>query len=70
MKVHLLSIWKNHSLTIILALIGSFLCGFAFFFNEKWFDLILGLGQGVLTTGAVFFFSRFFKETAKPEDDP
>lgn len=66
-----MTFWHNHSLTIILALIGSFLTAAAFIFEEgKWFDLILGLGQGVLTTTAVFFLSRYFKETAKPEDDP
>jgi uncharacterized membrane protein YjjP (DUF1212 family) len=67
--VSLMVFWRNHSLTIIMTAIGIALTAFAFLFQEgKWFDLWLGLGQGTLTTSAVFFLSRFFRETAKPED--
>jgi hypothetical protein len=66
-----MTLWRDHSLTIVMAAIGIILTAYAFAFEEgKWFDLWLGLGQGTLTTAALFFLSRHFREVAKPEDDP
>ncbi len=48
---------------------GAALTAGAFFFEEgRTFDLVLGLGQGTLTTAALFFLSQYFRETSKPED--
>ena len=63
-------VWRDHSLTIVLATMGVALSAIAFFFDDKLFDLILGLGQGVLTSALLFLLSRYFREKAKPEDEP
>ena len=62
--------WRDHSLTIVLAGIGVSLIAAGFLFEDKWWDVVSGLGQGTLTGGLVFYLSRFFRETAKPEDPP
>lgn len=64
------ALWRDHSLTIVLAAIGAGTLAFAFLFEEKLWDLFSGLGQGVLTGALVFWLSRYFRETAKPEDPP
>jgi hypothetical protein len=64
-----MSVWRDHSLTIVMVAVGCAMTLFAFAFDEgKWFDLWLGLGQGTLTTAALFFLSQFFREKTKPED--
>lgn len=63
-------IWRNHSLTIVLLLIGTATIAIAWLFEDKWWDMLSGLGQGILTGGLVFYLSRYFRETAKPEDPP
>lgn len=64
-----LSMWRNHSLTIIMLAIGLSLTAVAFLVVDgRLFDLVLGFGQSTLTTAAIFFLSQFFRETAKPED--
>ena len=61
--------WRDHSLTIVMGSLGLALTAGAFLFEEgRAFDLVLGLGQGTLTTAAVFFLSQYFRETTKPED--
>ena len=63
--------WHDHSLTIIMALIGSALITISFALeNDRLFDLCMGLGQGTLTAALLFFLSQFFREKTKPEDDP
>lgn len=62
--------WRDHSLTVVLAGIGVTTIAFAFLFDDKWWDVVSGLGQGTLTGGLVFYLSRYFRETAKPEDPP
>jgi uncharacterized membrane protein YjjP (DUF1212 family) len=62
--------WENHSLTVVLAAIGALTIAFAWLFEDKWWDFFSGLGQGTLTGALVFYLSRFFRETAKPEDPP
>jgi len=65
------AIWQDHSLTIVLALIGAALTAFGFSFDEgRWFDLFMGLGQGTLTVALFYFLAQFFREKAKPEDPP
>ena len=62
-------LWRDHSLTIVMVVIGCAFTWFAFSFDEgKWFDLWLGLGQGTLTAALLFFLSQWFREKAKPED--
>ena len=64
-----MAFWRDHSLTVVLGALGSAFTAAAFLFEEgKIFDLVLGLGQSILTTGAVFFLSQYFRETTKPED--
>jgi hypothetical protein len=64
-----MNLWRDHSLTIMMVAIGCAFTALAFTFDEgKWFDLWLGLGQGTLTTAALFFLSQWFREKAKPED--
>ena len=63
-------LWRDHSLTIVLVAIGVTTIAIGFLFDEKWWDVISGLGQGTLTGGLVFYLSRYFRETAKPEDPP
>jgi hypothetical protein len=61
--------WRDHSLTIVMAAAGAVLTAGAFLIEEgRAFDLVLGLGQGTLTTAALFFLSQWFREKAKPED--
>lgn len=63
--------WHDHSLTIVMTVIGIVLTATAFLFEEgKVFDLILGLGQGTLTAALLFILQPFFRETSKPEDPP
>lgn len=61
--------WRDHSLTIVMGTLGVTLTALAFTFEEgRWFDLVLGLGQGTLVTAALFFLSQYFREKTKPED--
>jgi len=66
----MIALWREHSLTLVLAAIGVALLAVAFAFEEKLWDLISGLGQGTLTGALVFWLSRYFRETARPEDPP
>lgn len=65
-----MTFWRDHSLTIVMVAIGLALTAAAFPFDGKWFDLWLGFGQGTLTASLLFVLSRWFRETAKPEDPP
>lgn len=63
--------WRDHSLTIVMATAGCGLIVLAFVIeDDRLFDLWIGLGQGVLTAALLFFLSQFFREKAKPEDEP
>jgi hypothetical protein len=66
------AIWRNHSLTIVLGLIGSALTvlAMAAFEDGRWLDLVLGLGQSTLGVALFYFLSVHFREVAKPEDPP
>lgn len=62
-------LWRDHSLTIVMGALGTTVTAGAFLLDEgRMFDLVLGIGQSILTTGAVFFLSQYFRETTKPED--
>jgi len=61
--------WRDHSLTIVMIVIGAGLIACSFFCEEdRLFDLWMGLGQGMLTAALLFFLSQWFREKAKPED--
>ena len=61
--------WRDHSLTLVLGVLGAIMLGVAFTYPEgRQFDLWLGLGCGVLTVALFYFLSQFFREKAKPED--
>ena len=67
----MIKFWQDHSLTVVMAVIGVALTAFAFAFEPgRTFDLFLGLGIGLLTVAMLFFLSQFFREKAKPEDEP
>jgi len=63
--------WRDHSLTIVLGILGTIgiLVAFTFESSEpRLFDLWLSLGSGALTVALFWFLSQFFREKAKPED--
>lgn len=62
--------WARHSLTAVLGVLGCALIAFGWLFDDKLWDFFSGLGQGTLTGALVFWLSRYFRETAKPEDPP
>jgi hypothetical protein len=63
--------WRDHSLTIVLAAVGTALSVIAFVFDEgKWCDLFMGLGQSCLGVALFYYLSQYFVEKAKPEDPP
>jgi len=65
----MLKLWTDHSLTIVMTIVGSILIWIAFLYDEgQVFDLWLGLGCGVLTVALFYFLSQFLREKAKPED--
>lgn len=62
-------IWRDHSLSIVSTVIGTGLIVWAFRFDEgQVFDLLLGLGQGVLTAALVFILSGPLRERNRPEE--
>ena len=62
-------IWQDHSLSVVNTVVGIALIVLAFQFEEgRWFDLFLGLGQGVLTAGLVFILSGPLRERNKPDE--
>jgi hypothetical protein len=64
-----LSLWRGHSLSIVLGVIGVASTLTAFQFPEgKWFDLFLGVGQGCLTVVLFYGFAGYLREKNKPED--
>ena len=66
-----MKVWRDHSLTIVLGILGTIGILVAFTYEQaeaRMFDLWLGLGCGVLTVALFYFLSQFFREKAKPED--
>jgi lipopolysaccharide export LptBFGC system permease protein LptF len=54
--------WRDHSLTVVLGILGTIgiLVAFTFESHEsRQFDLWLGLGCGVLTVALFYFLSQF-----------
>jgi uncharacterized protein (DUF983 family) len=68
-----LRFWRDHSLTIVLSVVGLLFVGVALAVEwpldrGRWFDVWLGLGQGALTAALLFAFSGWFRERNRPED--
>ena len=66
-----MNLWRDHSLSIVLAVVGV-VCIVAAFRLEpgKWFDLWLTFGGGLLTVSLFYAAAGFLKERNRPEDDP
>jgi hypothetical protein len=64
------SYWRNHSLTIVLWLVGISLTGIAFLFGSgRIFDLLLGLGGALITVALFGTLSGPLRERNKPGDE-
>jgi hypothetical protein len=62
-------LWLDHSLTIVLSVLGAVVTGVAWALEAgKAFDTLLGLGQGLLTVALFYFAANYLREKAKPED--
>lgn len=63
--------WRDHSLTIVLTVVGLAFLGIAIPFREgTTFDVVVGFGHGTLTVALFNFLAIRFREIAKPEDEP
>lgn len=65
--------WRDHSLTIIVWAIGIGLTGWAIWLiwplePKDWFDVLTGLGAGVLTVALFNVLSGPFREVNKPDE--
>jgi hypothetical protein len=63
-------LWRDHSLTIILAAIGTVLFAVAMRFEQgsRGWDIVLGLSQGTLTVCLFYALAGCFREKNKPEE--
>jgi hypothetical protein len=62
-------LWENHSLTIVLALLGVMFIGIAIPLREgTWFDIIVGFGHGCGAVALYNWLAGPLKERNKPED--
>jgi hypothetical protein len=62
-------VWENHSLTIVLALLGVMFIGIAIPLREgTWFDIIVGFGHGCGAVALYNWLAGPLKERNKPED--
>lgn len=60
--------WEDHSLSIVLVLLGATLFTPCYFLSEgKLFDFILGLGHGCWTGALVNVLAGSFRERNRPE---
>jgi hypothetical protein len=69
------SLWKNHSLTVVLTALGLVATAIAIAFvwpleADRWFDLLSGLGAGFLTVALFQWLSGPLVERNKPEEPP
>jgi thiol:disulfide interchange protein len=65
--------WRDHSLTIVLTLLGLLLTGLGVWHvwpleNDRWFDIWSGLGAGTLTVALFNWLSGPLRERNKPEE--
>jgi thiol:disulfide interchange protein len=65
-------IWRNHSLTIVLTVLGCGLTALAIWLVwplelDRWFDILSGLGAGLLTVALFNLLSGPLREKNKPE---
>lgn len=67
---HIRRCWRDHSLTIVVAILGAICVGCAFQDEPgtKWWDVWLGSGQGLLTVAAFYLFAGWLRERNRPED--
>jgi hypothetical protein len=65
----LVRFWTDHSLSIVLGVLGAVSSGTAFLADPgtRWWDLFLGLGQGLLTVTAFNVLAGRFREVNKPD---
>lgn len=62
-------IWRDHSLSIVTAVLGSVFAVVSIFTPEgKWFDYSSGLAIMFLSIGILGWLYSRFREVAKPED--
>jgi Co/Zn/Cd efflux system component len=65
----MISLWKNHSLSVVLISVGIVLLLIAIPFVEgTWFDLLLTIGGGFFTVGLVQVLQGPLTEKNKPEE--
>ncbi len=65
----LTKLWRAHSLTIVLTIIGTACMGIAHTYDEgKGFDTWIGLGHDILGAVLVFALAGILHERNKPED--
>ncbi len=65
------NLWRDHSLTIVGFGIGTALLLAAIPFREgTTFDILSGVGGGVLGTAVIFALSGPLREKNKPEEHP
>jgi len=68
----MMRLWHNHSLTIVLALIGIGFLIIALFFDRdhKGWDIFLGLFHACVGVALLNLLAGPFRERNKPEDPP
>ena len=68
--MNLVSLWRDHSLTITCFALGTLftLIGWAFHDEGKAFDTWLSYGVGLSTVALFYTLSGYFREKNKPED--
>lgn len=65
----MLKYWYNHSLTIVMWVLGIIMTTIAFAFDAgRIFDLLLGLGGALITVALFYTLSGPLRESNKPED--
>jgi hypothetical protein len=67
-------LWRDHSLTIVLAVLGLTATAISMWIvwpieRDRWFDLVSGVGVALLTVALWQWLSGPFVERNKPEED-
>ena len=70
----LTSLWRNHSLTVVLSALGIGLTALAMWLvwplePDRWFDVVSGLGAGTLTVALFNWLSGPLVEKNLPEEE-
>jgi hypothetical protein len=63
-------LWRDHSLTIVLAVLGLTATAIAFLSEPgtAWWDVFIGIGQGCLTVVLFYALAGTLRERNRPED--